>query len=78
VTCDSAKVWSVSTTAASDFPFVLGGLELSTEFSIEVPFRLVLICKVVFDSLDSELIVGKGPVGVGNVSVDTDFGFSLL
>jgi hypothetical protein len=68
----------VSTTAASDFPFVLGGLELSTESSIEVPFRLVLICKVVFDSLDSELIVGKGPVGVGNVSVDTDFGFSLL
>jgi len=78
VSSDSAKVWSVSTGGCSDFPFVLGWLELSTKFSIDVPFRLMFICDVVFDSLGSELVVGKGPVGVCNVSVDTNFGFALL
>lgn len=78
VSSDSTKVWSVSTGGCSDLILVLGGLELSTKFSIEVPFGLTFICNVVFDSLGSEFVVSKGPVGVCNVSVDTDFGFALL
>lgn len=75
---DSTEVWSVSASAASDFPLVLGGFELSTEFSIDVPFSLLFICEVVLDCLGDKLVVGKGPVGVGKIFVDTDFSLSLV
>ena len=59
---------------SSNFPFVLGGLELESKVTVEVE---VSLNDIILFNLEGELVVGEGPVGLGVILVHADLGLSL-
>jgi len=71
---ESAEVLGVGMGGSSNFPFVLGGLELESKVSVEVE---VSLNDIILFNLERKLVVGEGPVLLDVVLVHADLGLSL-
>ena len=59
---------------SSDLPFVFGGLGLESNVGVEVD---VSRKDIISFGLESELVIGEGPVSLGVVLVNADLALSL-